>query len=205
MLQVSQSTNLFDFFNIGYNQMIFLCGAHHLDHLPNTIAALDLGSTSFHLVIARVEDGRPVIIDSLKEMVRLREGLNTEGILSETAQERALDTLARFEQRLRGIPRECIRTVGTNTLRGAKNASPFLKKIEDLLQVRVETIAGREEARLIYLGVADQLPVSEDRYLVVDIGGGSTEFIIGCKQEPTHMESRPMGCVSYTNEFFENG
>ncbi|MDJ0835620.1 MAG: Ppx/GppA phosphatase family protein [Acidobacteriota bacterium] len=172
---------------------------------PFIIAALDLGSNSFHMVIARVEDGRVVILDTLKEMVRLRQGLNRKGILSREAQERALDCLQRFEQRLRGIPRENIRVVGTNTLRGAQNAGPFLQQIQTMLNVRVQVIAGREEARLIYMGVANQLPESDYRNLVVDIGGGSTEFIIGRNREPLVMESRPMGCVSYTNEFFGDG
>jgi len=172
---------------------------------PNTIAALDLGSNSFHMVIARVEQGRPVIIDTLKESVRLREGLSKRGMLSDEACARALDCLSRFAQRLRGIPRENIRVVGTNTLRGAKNAGPFLEQIRALLEVPVEVIAGREEARLIYLGVANQLPEDDRRYLVVDIGGGSTELIIGQNHAPQQLESRPMGCVSYTREFFNEG
>lgn len=171
----------------------------------HSIAALDLGSNSFHMVIADVDQGRLRTIDRLKEMVRLGEGLSKGGSLSEQAQARALACLTRFQQRLRGIPRDQIRVVGTNALRGAKGAGLFLKQIEDVLGVPVEVIAGREEARLIYMGVANQLTDTDRRNLVVDIGGGSTEFIIGRKHQPLLMESRPMGCISYTKAFFADG
>jgi len=176
-----------------------------LSKAPYTIAALDLGSNSFHMVIARVEEGRPIIIDTIKESVRLREGLNKKGILSKEAMGRALECLERFEQRLRGIDREHIRVVGTNTLRGAKNSGRFLEQILELLGKPVEVIRGTEEARLIYLGVTTQLADRPTRNLVGDIGGGSTELILGHQHVPNILESRPMGCVSYTQEFFGEG
>lgn len=170
-----------------------------------SIAALDLGSNSFHMVVAQVDDQRPVVIDTLKEMVRLRDGLAKDGTLSQEAQDRALACLKRFEQRLRDIPPKNIRVVGTNTLRGARNTAQLLRDIQTLLGAPVEIIAGREEARLIYLGVINQLPTPDQRNLVVDIGGGSTEFIVGEGFETKTLESRPMGCVSFTKEYFPDG
>lgn len=169
------------------------------------IATVDLGSNSFHLAIARVKDNRVKIIDTLKEPVRLRLGLEKDGSISDEAQERALACLARFEQRLRGIPTEDIRVVGTNTLRSSKNSYAFLERIRATLQVPVDIIGGREEARLIYKGVAQHLPRSRKRNFVVDIGGGSTEFIIGLNNEPNVMESRELGCVTFSMKYFPGG
>ena len=181
-----------------------------MDHRPSQqdskiVAAVDLGSNSFHMIIGKVEQGRFRKLDALKESVRLRMGLTEDGTVSELARERALACLARFGQRLRGIPRENIRVVGTNTLRSAREAYQFLKEIEGTLGVPVEVIGGREEARLIYMGVAQKLPNTDERFFVVDVGGGSTEFILGQGKEPRLMESRPMGCVSYTLQFFPEG
>ena len=113
--------------------------------------------------------------------------------------------LQKFGERLRGLPREAVRAVGTNSLRVAKNAPEFLKQAEAALGFPIEVIAGREEARLIYLGVAQGLPQSDERRMVMDIGGGSTEFIIGQGLQPTHLESLYMGCVSYSTRYFPDG
>lgn len=170
-----------------------------------TIATLDLGSNSFHMLIARVEeDGTARVIDSLKETVRLREGLREDGSLTRVVQERAIACLTRFEQRLRPLHPDNFRVVGTNTLRSAKNASEFIDRIEHTLKARVHIIGGREEARLIYAGVTANEPATGNRNFIVDIGGGSTEFIIGIDRDPRIMESRPMGCVSYSMQFFKN-
>ncbi|CAM2066392.1 Ppx-GppA domain-containing protein [Sulfidibacter corallicola] len=170
-----------------------------------TIATVDLGSNSFHMMIAQVQRGRVTVIDSLREPVRLRMGLQKDGSISQEAQERALTCLARFEQRLRGISPELVKVVGTNALRSSKNSYDFLKRIEETLKTPVDIIGGREEARLIYKGVAQHLPKSKKRNLVIDIGGGSTEFVIGQNLEPHTMESRELGCVTFSMKYFPGG
>ncbi len=171
----------------------------------STIAAVDLGSNSFRLQVARIVDDQIYPLDSLKETVRLASGLSADKQLDAAAQERALACLKRFNERLRGLPPEAVRAVGTNTFRVAKNAEAFLKAAEAALGFPIDIIAGREEARLIYLGVSHGLPVSSAKRLVVDIGGGSTECIIGQGFEPREMESLYMGCVGFTQRFFADG
>ncbi|HRE15793.1 MAG TPA: exopolyphosphatase [Rhodocyclaceae bacterium] len=170
-----------------------------------TVAAVDLGSNSFRLQVGRVVDDQIYPLDSLKEPVRLAAGLTPEKYLDAAAQERALAALARFGERLRGLEPGAVRAVATNTLRVAKNAAQFLREAEAALGVPIEVIAGREEARLIYIGAAHSLPLVPHKRLVIDIGGGSTEFIIGKRYEPQLMESLYMGCVSYTHHFFAGG
>ena len=171
----------------------------------NTLGAVDLGSNSFHLAIARVVDDQVYPLDSLKETVRLGSGLTADKQLDGHAQERALAALKRFSERLAGMPREAVRVVGTNALRVARNARPFLQRAEATLGFPIEVIPGREEARLIYLGVVHSLPLADHNRLVVDIGGGSTECIIGHKLRPKAIESLYMGCVSYTARYFPEG
>jgi exopolyphosphatase/guanosine-5'-triphosphate,3'-diphosphate pyrophosphatase len=171
----------------------------------STIAAVDLGSNSFRLQGARVVDDQIYPLDSLRENVRLAAGLDAGKCLDEASQLRALECLARFGERLRGLPRQAVRVVGTSTLRVAKNTAEFQRKAEAALGFPIEVVAGREEARLIYLGVAHGLPPSEQRRLVVDIGGGSTECIIGTALEPFKLESLRMGCVNFTQRFFADG
>src|SRR5690606_39984714 len=130
-----------------------------------TLAAVDLGSNSFHLQVARVVGEQIYPLDSLREAVRLGAGLGPDKRLDEAAQERALDCLTRFGERLRGLPRGAVRAVGTNTLRVAKNAPAFLRRAEQALGVPIETIAGREGARLVYLGGAHTLAMSAARRL----------------------------------------
>ncbi len=171
----------------------------------DTLAAVDLGSNSFRLQVARIADGQIYPLDSLRETVRLAAGLTESKLLDEAAQARALAALKRFNERLRGFPAETVRAVGTNTLRVAKNSAAFLREAETTLGFPIEIIAGREEARLIYLGVAHSLPPSAEKRLVIDIGGGSTELIIGDGLEPLLTESLYMGCVGYSAKFFPDG
>ncbi len=170
--------------------------------MPSTsYAAIDLGSNSFHMIIAREVDGQLQLLDRHKETVRLRMGLDAQGNLDESAQERALACLTRFGQRLRGINAPNIRAVGTNTLRLASNAGNFLQRAELALGAQIDIIPGHEEARLIYLGVSHFLPSDNHRRLVIDIGGGSTEFIIGTHFNPHSMTSTEMGCVAVSQSF----
>lgn len=171
----------------------------------NTLGAVDLGSNSFHLAIGRVVDDQIYPLDSLKETVRLGSGLTPDRQLDSLAQDRAIAALKRFSERLAGMPKEAVRVVGTNALRVAKNAGPFLHRAQATLGFPIEIIPGREEARLIYLGVVHSLPLSNTNRMVVDIGGGSTEFIVGNKLKPKAMESLYMGCVSYTSRYFPDG
>src|SRR5579862_882911 len=164
----------------------------------NTLGAVDLGSHSFHLAVGRVVDDQIYPLDSLKETVRLGSGLTPDRQLDSLAQDRGLAALKRFGERLAGMPKEAVRVV-------AKNAGPFLRRAESILGFPIEIIPGREEARLIYLGVAHSLPLSNNNRMVVDIGGGSTEFIIGNKMRAKAMESLYMGCVSYTSRYFPDG
>lgn len=171
--------------------------------LSDQYAAIDLGSNSFHLVVARQVQNEFQILDQLGEKVQLGAGLDNNKFLSIEAQKRGLECLSQFAQRTDAIPRECIRIVATDTLRLAENRDEFIEQAESLFQCPVEVISGREEARLVYLGVAHS--VADDnagKRLVIDIGGGSTEFIIGEKFIPQHLESLHMGCVSYTKLFF---
>jgi len=169
------------------------------------IAAVDLGSNSFRLQVGRVIDNQIYPLDSLKEPVRLAAGLTAQKILDSASQVRALEALRRFGERLRGFDAGAVRVVGTNALRVAKNAPQFLRQAEVALGFPIEIIAGREEARLIYLGVAHTLPNPGTQQFVVDIGGGSTEFIIGRNIEPLELESLYMGCVSYSLNYFPHG
>jgi len=171
----------------------------------STIAAVDLGSNSFRLQVGRVVDDQIYPLDSLREPVRLAAGLTADKYLDEAAQSRAMECLKRFGERLRGLPPGAVRAVGTNTLRVAKNAREFVPQFEAALGFPIEVVAGREEARLIYLGVAHSLPPSPETRLVVDIGGGSTEFIVGAGNQPHRLESLYMGCVSYSMRFFGDG
>lgn len=173
--------------------------------IPEVIAAVDLGSNSFHMIVARHLHGQLVILDRLRESVRLGAGLDEHGRLERGAMERALVCLQRFGQRLRDMNAESVRVVGTNTLRRAKRKGAFLDRAREALGHPIEIIAGIEEARLIYLGVAQTSPSEPGRRLVADIGGGSTEFIIGEGMHPKRLESLHMGCVSMTSNYFDDG
>jgi len=168
-------------------------------------AALDLGSNSFHMVVAQEgEHGQLTVVDRLKESVRLAAGLDADGGLSEEAEARAIQCLTVFGERVRGFPGGHVRAVGTNTLRKAKDAISFLEKASAALGHPIDVISGREEARLIYRGVVRDVE-SPGCLLVIDIGGGSTEIIIGEGAETTQLDSLFMGCVSWSKRFFEGG
>ncbi len=173
------------------------------------LAAVDLGSNSFRLLIGRVEASaagaqiRP--LDSLKEPVRLAAGLDAAGELDTDSQRRAAEALARFGERLRSFSPDTVRAVATNTLRVARNARHFLATAEAALGFPIEVISGHEEARLIYVGAAHAMPADGQDRLVVDIGGGSTECIIGADYSPKLLESAPVGCVSLSRRFFADG
>ena len=172
---------------------------------PEIVAAVDLGSNSFHMIVCSLSNGKLQTIDRLREMVRLASGLDANNVLDEGTQNRALACLERFGQRIRDFPHDSVRIVGTNTLRTAKNAGQFLIKAEQALNHPIHIISGIEEARLIYLGVAYSLSSNLNLRLVMDIGGGSTEYIIGTGDTPKEKESLHMGCVSVSNTFFKEG
>lgn len=169
------------------------------------VAAVDLGSNSFRLQIARAEGSHIYPLDSLRESVRLAAGLQADKTLSPEVQDRALMALARFGERLQGFKAEDVRAVATNTLRVAHDSQDFLKALGAALGFPIEVISGKEEARLIYIGASHTLPPFSGRRLVVDIGGGSTEFIIGRQLTPLVLESLRLGCVSFTQQYFPEG
>lgn len=166
------------------------------------MVAIDMGSNSFHMVLARLEGGEVRAVQKLAEKVMLAAGLDSKNQLSDEAMERGLACLRRFAQVADNIDPHWIRCVGTNTLRRAHNGEKFLARVREVLNCPVEVVAGREEARLIYLGVSHSLPDSTGRRLVFDIGGGSTEFIIGERFDALMTESLHIGCVDYRERFF---
>ncbi|MBK5073735.1 exopolyphosphatase [Budviciaceae bacterium CWB-B4] len=170
---------------------------------PQEIAAIDLGSNSFHMVIARVVNGALQILGRLKQRVHLADGLDKDNYLSEEAMLRGLNCLSLFAERLQGFSPDSVRIVGTHTLRLAVNGQDFLQRASEILPYPIEIISGQEEARLIYMGVAHTQP-EKGRKLVIDIGGGSTELVIGEDFSPLIAESRRMGCVSFAKQFFPN-
>lgn len=169
------------------------------------LAAVDLGSNSFHMVVARHTLGEVRRIDKLRDMVRMAEGLDGRGGLRPDVMQRALDALSRFGQRVRDLPHHRVRAIATNTVRALRRPQAFLLPAETALGHPIEVVSGREEARLIYLGVAQGQPNGGQRRLVMDIGGGSTEFIIGENLDTLERESLQMGCVGTTRRFFGNG
>jgi exopolyphosphatase / guanosine-5'-triphosphate,3'-diphosphate pyrophosphatase len=157
------------------------------------------------MVVARYVLGQLRIVDRLREMVRMAGGLDGNGGLDPAAMSRALECLSRFGERVRTMPPHRVRAIATNTVRALRNPQSFLVPAETALGHGIEIVSGREEARLIYLGVAQGLPPKSRQRLVIDIGGGSTEFIIGQGFEPLERESLQMGCVATTRRFFPDG
>ncbi|MBS0458306.1 MAG: Ppx/GppA family phosphatase [Proteobacteria bacterium] len=189
-------------------------GAHRAADAPSSsgaiadgdlLAALDLGSNSFHMVVARYVLGQLRVVDRLRESVRMAEGLDGRGGLRADVRERALECLQRFGQRIRNLPPHCVRVVATNSVRHLADPRVFLQPAEAALGHAIDIVSGREEARLIYLGIAHSLPADDQRRLVIDIGGGSTECIIGHRFEALERESLQMGCVASTRRFFGDG
>ncbi|GAB4360542.1 MAG: exopolyphosphatase [Immundisolibacter sp.] len=175
------------------------------DHGFDTIAAVDLGSNSFHLMVGRVVGEQVQIIDRLREPVRLGGGLDADGNLTPAICAEALACLSRFGERLRRLPPGAVRAVGTNALRRANNGERFLVEARRALGHPIEIVSGVEEARLIYIGVAHSVPADDRRQLVIDIGGGSTELIIGRRYQPLRLESLYLGCVSHSQRYFGDG
>lgn len=173
--------------------------------VPDVLAAVDLGSNSFHMVVARHSHGQLAILDRLREMVRLGAGLSDSGRLDDEATERALRCLERFGQRLRAMDADSVRVVGTSALRRAKRKRWFLERARAALGHPIEIISGLEEARLIYAGVAHTSPMSPDKRLIIDIGGGSTEVVIGEGFNPLLLESLSVGCVGLSALYFDDG
>ncbi len=177
-----------------------------VDSLPagtgSDLAAVDLGSNSFHMVVAREMQGQILVLDRLRDRVALAAGLLPDGSLSKEVEARALECLERFGQRLAEIDPSRVRAVGTATLREMRHSRSFLERAGRALGHEIEVLAGREEARLIYLGVAHAQGDDEETRLVIDIGGGSTECILGRRFEPSIRDSLAMGCVSWSRRFF---
>src|SRR5260221_1200441 len=173
--------------------------------VPDVLAAVDLGSNSFHMVVARYSHGQLVILDRLREMVRLAAGLGDSGRLDDAATERALRCLERFGQRLRAVRADSVRVVGTNALRRAKRKRWFLERARAALGHPIEIISGLEEARLIYSGVVHTSPMSPDKRLVIDIGGGATRVGVGEGVNPLLLESLSGGGVGLRAIFFDEG
>ncbi|MBL38223.1 MAG: exopolyphosphatase [Xanthomonadales bacterium] len=168
-------------------------------------AAVDLGSNSFHMLVARRENGELRVIDRIREMVRIAGGLDANGRLDEATRSRALECLARFGQRLAEIPGHQVRAVGTQTFRRLKNPQHFLVVAETALGCPIDIISGREEARVVWLGVSEGTSFAESPRMVIDIGGGSTEIAAGNETDPQFTESVQFGCVGVTRAAFGKG
>src|SRR5258708_8338408 len=163
--------------------------------VPDVLAAVDLGSNSFHVVVERYSRGHLVIVDRLREMVGLAGGLSDSGRLDDAATDRALRCLERFGQRLRAMQADSVRVVGTNALRRARRKRWFLERARAALGHPIEIISGLEEARLIYSGVVHTSPMSPDKRLVIDIGGGSAEGVVGEGVNPPLLAKLSVGVV----------
>ena len=172
---------------------------------PEIIAAVDLGSNSFHMIVGELRHGQLAVLDRIRETVRLAEGLSEKGDISPDARKRAIDCLSRFGERLRNVHASNVRAAGTSTIRRAREDSTFMAEAEGALGHPIEIISGIEEARLIYKGVTHSLPPTEGLRLVMDIGGGSTELILGQAAQPKALESLHLGCVSMTERVFADG
>jgi exopolyphosphatase/guanosine-5'-triphosphate,3'-diphosphate pyrophosphatase len=173
--------------------------------VSGTVAAVDLGSNSFHMVLARVVSDDVAILDRHREMVRLASGLDARSRIELSARQRSVDCLRRFGQMLRDLPAESVRAVGTNTLRRMRERARFVAEAEEALGHSIEVISGIEEARLTYLGVARSIGEDDGRLLVVDIGGGSTEIVVGERSRPLVMESLYVGSEALSATHFPDG
>lgn len=188
------------------NENLLAKASHYLHQRGEVreVAAIDLGSNSFHMIIARIINGSIQVLSRLKQKVQLAEGLDENNILNQEAIERGVNCLALFAERLQGFAPENVNVVGTFTLRTAVNNDEFLRQAQKVFPYPINIITGQTEAKTIYAGVSHTQP-EIGRKLVVDIGGGSTEMIIGEGFDPLIAESRHMGCVSFAKKFFPNG
>ena len=175
------------------------------DNLHRDIfAIIDLGSNSFHMLMVREVAGSVQVIARVKRKVRLASGLDDDNVLSQVAMARGWECLALFAERLQDIPRENIRIVATATLRLAVNANEFVTKAQQIVDHPINIISGQEEARMIYLGVA-HTSTGDSRRLVIDIGGASTEVIVGAGFKPLVLNSLNIGCVTFLERYFGDG
>ena len=168
------------------------------------LAALDLGSNSFHMLIAERGSGHFRVIERFSEKVQLGEGVAATGRISDVAMARAIDCLLHFRQAVDRHPVTAIAAVGTKTFRTARNTGPLLRQAEQL-GFSIEVVSGEREAQLIYSGVSYELPEDHVHRLVIDIGGGSTEFAIGVDRTPLLLRSLDLGCVTWRDRFFPTG
>lgn len=169
------------------------------------MAAIDLGSNSFHLVVAHARDGRLELVDRLRQRVALAEGLNSEGQLDATSRTRALDCLQQFANRVRGLPADRCRIVATNTFRKIKDQGQFMRAATAALTRPIEIISGTEEANLVFLGIRYDVGATTQPLLAIDVGGGSTEIAWGRGDVPTMSESVQVGCVTLSQRHFADG
>lgn len=176
----------------------------NLNQTVRQIAAIDLGSNSFHMVVAKVVGQDLQLVSRHKQRVRLAQGLDEQKNMSNAAIERGLECLAMFAERLTDFAPDNVRIAATHTLRQANNAHIFIQRAKEILPFPIEVIPGEEEARLIYLGVAHTQTESPSK-LVIDIGGGSTELIIGNHLSAKYVNSKQMGCVSFSDKYFAQG
>lgn len=172
---------------------------------PREVAAVDLGSNSFHMVVARLDDDRPTVVDKLRDRVQLAAGLRPDGRIEKETSERAVACLELFGQRVKGVAQGDVRAVGTYSLRRAHRATGVLDAFQTALGHEIQIISGQEEARLVYLGVVHDIAVGSQERLVVDIGGGSTECILGSGFDVQESQSLHMGCVSFSRRYFPDG
>lgn len=166
------------------------------------IAAVDLGSNSFHMLLTRYEDGRFIHIARAKQMVQLARGLDDKGNLCPRARSRAVTCLQDFRKILNQYPGVHIAAAATKVLRMANDSADFIKSAESVLDAPVELISGEQEALLVYKGMAHNMPASPSRRLVIDIGGASTELIVGQHQQALQLKSLDLGCVTSAEAFF---
>ena len=169
------------------------------------LAAVDLGSNSFRLHVGRHDGAMIEVVRSVREPTRLASGLDQSGKLSADVMRRGIEALERMGQVLKDYPLNAVRVVATNTLRVATNVANFLPDAEKAIGYPIEIISGEEEARLIYMGIANQFVMSGERRLVIDIGGGSTELILGHGQKIECAESISVGTIGHSRHFFPDG
>ncbi|WP_341206259.1 Ppx/GppA family phosphatase [uncultured Psychrosphaera sp.] len=177
---------------------------NNLSNTHNHVAVLDIGSNSFHLTIVQINNKKLNIIHKSKYKVGLADGLVNTGLINPDAFSLGLETLKKVKVVLEHYPIKTVRVIATQALRCANNTNDFISQAQNVFPYPIEVIQGKEEARLIYKGVISQV-YSEQVQLVIDIGGGSSEFVIGHGLEPKLLTSLNIGCVSFTNQFFADG
>ncbi len=171
---------------------------------PKRVASIDIGTNTILLLIAEVDEGEVKPLLEIETVVRLGEGVHKKGILSEEAMERGCQTLSKYLEPCQALGVQKIYAVGTSALREAKNSGDFLKRIKEKLDLSIEIISGEEEAQFSFLAVVRDLKEREKSILVIDVGGGSTEFILGREDRIIQWVSLPMGSVRFTEQFLHS-